>query len=121
MREQFRLYPILAGVTIMVIAHPSGLGMFPLVALVAPVLVLNQCRICRVHRPSSSTKTAGRRPIEWILCFAGLRHRSIHTALLTMSSSNAAAPGKLPTGATRPAWQMDFEHPLVSGLKSTRS
>ena len=55
MREQFWLYPILAGVTVMVIAHPGGLGMFPLVALAAPVLVLINVGfivfIARRHRP----------------------------------------------------------------------
>lgn len=55
MREQFWLYPILAGVSVMVVAHPSGLGMFPLVALAAPVLVFINVGfivfIARRHRP----------------------------------------------------------------------
>ena len=55
MREQFWLYPILAGATVMLIAHPSGLGMFHLVALATPVLVLINVGfivfIARRHRP----------------------------------------------------------------------
>ncbi len=55
MREQFWLYPILAGVLAMFIAHPDGLGLFPLVALAAPVLFLINVGfivfIARRHRP----------------------------------------------------------------------
>ena len=55
MHKQFWLYPILGGVFIIVIAHPSGLGLFPVVAWAAPALVLINLGfivyIARRHRP----------------------------------------------------------------------
>ena len=65
MREQFWLYPLISAVGMMAIAHPSGLGMFPLVAMVAPLLILVNIAfviyIARRHRPKLAgvTLTSG--------------------------------------------------------------
>ena len=39
MREQLWLYPLISAIVIMAVAHPSGMGWFPLVAVCAPYLI----------------------------------------------------------------------------------